>query len=328
MHPLDLLDDIQHYRGLFTSVSFWEPYVAEICQRHNLLPATPVRIGVPGTCPTFIIGERWVVKFFGRLFEGGRAFQVEREAGRLLALDPGIPAAQVTAQGKLRTDDWPWPYLVYPFLPGASLGELADHVRQADWLRIAREVGQIVKRLHALPLEGSTVFANDVSAYTQFLQVQRANCSANHRQWGTLPTHLVEQVEDFLPPLDTLVDHHRPAHLIHADLNQDHLLGRITGGQWETLGIIDFGDAMTGDLLYELGALHFGMFHADRQLLNAFLDAYQLPHEQRSGLSPAGLAQKALATALLHQFNLFSEIPEALLQAATLDELAENLWVA
>ena len=83
MEELDLLDDINNYRRLFTSVEFWEPYVKEVCRRQNLIPDGPVRIGVPGTCPTFITAERWVIKFFGRLFEGGTAFAVEREAGRL-----------------------------------------------------------------------------------------------------------------------------------------------------------------------------------------------------------------------------------------------------
>ncbi len=321
MKDLALLDDIDNYRSLFTSVEFWEPAVKIVCQRHNLAPNGPVRIGVPGTCPTFITAERWVIKFFGRLFEGGKSFAVEKEAGQLVALDPAIPAAQVIAQGELGAGGWPWPYLVYAYIPGISLGELAGQVAEEDWLRIAHELGEIVRRLHALPLDNSTVFPNNTRSYLQFLQAQRAACVANHRSWGSLPAHLIEQIENFLPPLDTLIDHSRPAHLIHADLTRDHLLGQVVNRRWTTLGLIDFGDAMTGDLLYELAALHFDLFRGRRQLLNTFLDAYGLDAPARRGL-----ARRAMATALLHQFDLFSGLAQETLQTSSLEALTEVLW--
>jgi hygromycin-B 7''-O-kinase len=321
MDTLDLLDDIEHYRRLFISVTFWEPLVMEVCQRHHLAASAQVRIGVPGTCPTFIIGERWVVKFFGRLFDGQRAFLVEREAGRLLAADPQIPSAPVLAQGQLRDQDWPWPYLVYPFLPGISLGELADQVNAEDWLRIARELGLMAQRIHALPLRGSLVFPADLEAYTHLLETRRAQCQANHQAWGTLPAHLTAQIEAFLPPPAALIDHSRPAHLIHADLTRDHLLGRIDQGRWQTLGLIDFGDAMTGDLYYELVALHIDLFQGERRLLHAFLDAYGLDPARRSTLPG-----RAMAVTLLHQFNVLSGLPAEMLQVDTLPELAERLW--
>lgn len=321
MKDLDLLDDIDHYRRLFTSAAFWEPYVKEVCRRHNLAPGEPVRIGVPGTCPTFITAERWVIKFFGRLFEGGASFEIEREAGRLAAQDPKIHTACIIAQGELGGEGWPWPYIVYQFLPGSSLGEQAEQVSQEDWLRIAGELGEMVRRLHALPLQGSPVFPDHLEPYTRFLKTQRAACVSNHQTWSTLPVHLVEQIDDYLPPVETLVNRRRPAHLIHADLTRDHLLGQIINGHWQTHGLIDFGDAMTGDLLYELGALHMELFRGDQHLLQVFLDAYGLGGEERSKLP-----QKAMATALLHQFDLFSALPEDMLDAPTLLELENRIW--
>jgi hygromycin-B 7''-O-kinase len=321
MKDLELLDNLDHYRHLFTSVDFWQPAVEEICRRHNLAPDGPVRIGVPGTCPTFIVGERWVVKFFGRLFEGGESFAIEKAAGALAAQDPAIPIATVLAHGFLREEDWPWPYLVYAFIPGASLGELAEQITAEDWLNIARELGETTRRLHALPLSGSPVFPDSQQPYLQFLQAQRAAVVEHHRQWGSLPPHLIEQIEYFIPPLETLITPGHPAHLIHADLTRDHLLGNISTGHWQTLGLIDFGDAMTGDLLYELAALHMDLFRGDRRLLSVFLDAYGIDSQTR-----ASLPRKALATSLLHQFDLFSLLPEVLPDAPSLEALAVALW--
>ena len=99
-------------------------------------------------------------------------------------------------------------------------------------------------------------------------------------------------------------------------------MGKLDGGRWTSLAIIDFGDAMTGDLLYELAALHLDLFHGERDMLAAFLRAYGIPE--------AGwpeLARKALATALLHRFDVFANLPEGVLEGcATLADLAQRVF--
>ncbi len=109
---------------------------------------------------------------------------------------------------------------------------------------------------------------------------------------------------------------------IHADLTQDHFLGRFQSGRWETLAVIDFGDAMLGNLYYGLAALHLYLFDCDRRLLAAFLKAYGLPPDP-------DFVRKAMVTSLLHQFDVYGSLfawnPE-LQEAPTLEELAERLW--
>jgi hygromycin-B 7''-O-kinase len=320
MESLSALNDLDGYRRLFVDTAFWTPYVQLVCRRHRLAPCESIRMGVPGTCPTFIVSDRWVVKFFGRLFEGGEGFRVEREANRLVARDPAIPAAPVVAEGELGSQDWPWPYLVYAFVPGLSLGELREQVSHQDLLRVAGELGEKIRRLHELPLAGSAVFPADWEVYRRFLSGQRAACVENHTAWGVLPRRLVEQLVDFLPDPGELLDS-RPPHLIHADLTRDHLLGQIVDGRWHSLALIDFGDAQTGSLYYELVALHLDLFGADRQLLAAFVNAYGLDAVDR-----AGLPRKAMAASLLHRFNVLDGLPPELLHTETLEELAERLW--
>lgn len=321
MNDLSALETIDGYRRLFSDPVFWEPFVKQICQKHNLFPNDPVRIGVPGTCPAFIVAERWVVKFFGRLFDGAISFQREKEAARLTALDPAIRAVPAIAAGELGGDGWPWPYLIYPLIPGSSIGEQAAQINQKEWVKIAIEVGEIARRLHSLSLDDSMIFPNHMQEYRDFLDNQRSNCLNNHRNWGSLPQHMLVQLEKFLPHVDELVEPGSRAYLIHADLTRDHLLGQVHNGLWTTLALIDFGDAMTGNLLYELAALYLDMFHTEPRLLAAFLDAY--------GLSPAkreGLARKAMAVALLHQFNLMDFLTNEMRQLSSLDELAQRLW--
>ncbi|RPJ51919.1 MAG: aminoglycoside phosphotransferase family protein [Chloroflexi bacterium] len=326
MHPLSALEDFDTYCRQFTNATLWTPYVREVCRRHAL-PCQNVHLGVPGTCPVFLVDKNWVVKFFGRLFDGAQSCAAEREAGRLVGQDPLIRTAKLAAEGtllaggELSERDWPWPYLVFEYIQGTSLGEVLDQVALEDRLRAAREMGDTIRRIHSLRLAGSEVFPASSEPYLRLLERQRVGVAERQREWGNLPAHLVEQIDGFLLPPADLVDFTRSPHLIHADLTRDHLLGRLENGRWQSLAIIDFGDAMTGDLLYELCALHLDMFSGDRRLLAAFLDAYGLPAEQR-----ANLPHRALSTALLHQFNVFAAVPEKYFETSTLAELADRLY--
>lgn len=325
---LRALEHLDGYRRLFFDPVFWTPFVEEVCRRHGLKPSGPVRGGVAGTCPAFVVGERWLVKFFGRLFDGGPSFRVELEAWKLIAGEPDIPSAPVLASGQLIPgavedphSEWPWPYLVFDFIPGLSIGEQMDEVSEVDWLRVAGEMGIIIRRLHSISLAGSTIFPNHHRSYLEFLREQKAVCVQNQSEWGTLSPHLIEQIEGYLPPLEALVDTSCSPHLIHADLTRDHLLGRVENGRWRSLALIDFGDAMTGDLLYELAALHMDLFRGQKPLLSAFLNAYELPPAARRDLP-----RQALATSLLHRFNVFAGLSPERLQARSLDDLAQELW--
>lgn len=327
MTPQDPLAPLEHHDGyvrLFTDVTLWQPYVLEVCRRHGLAPCEPVRPTLPGTCPTFIAGDRWVIKFFGRLFEGATALAAERECYRLLSGQP-LPLPALVASGDLRraAAGWPWPYLIYEYVPGVSIGEVWAEVCFADRLALARQLGEATRRLHALPLTGSPVFRPAPDAYAALLEAQRPGCRRRHEAWRALPDPLPAQIEDYLLPTEALIGWGAGPHLIHADLNADHVLGRFEGGRWQTLALIDWGDAMVGDLLYELAALHLGLFRGDRRLLRAYLDAYGLPAGARRSLPRA-----ALSVALLHRFNVFEACAACpqVRRAASLEELAALLW--
>jgi hygromycin-B 7''-O-kinase len=156
------------------------------------------------------------------------------------------------------------------------------------------------------------------------LQSQRRGCRQSFEEWGCLPEHLMAQLDDFLLPVDELLDSRSTPHLIHADLTADHVLGRLECGRWHSLALIDFGDAMVGNLYYELVALHLDLFHGDKRLLAAYLDAYGLDKQARRKLP-----MLAMNMALLHRFNVLGPVFErdpGLRQVPTLNDLADMLW--
>jgi hypothetical protein len=319
--PLENHDD---YCELFMSLELWEPFVRHVCQR-NRLDCQQVQAGLAGTYPTFMVDERWVVKFFGQQFDGEHAWAVERESARLVEGAPGIPAARLVRSGALfpAAPDLSWRYLVFEFLPGMSVGEQRDQLSHAERLRIAEEMADIARLLHCLPLEGSTVFRLGWGGYLAFLSAQREGCAAKHREWGEMPDHLIDQIDSYLLPIGAWVEPGSHPHFIHADLTWDHLLGTVEQGRWQTSGLIDFGDAFTGDIHYELVALHLAFFDCDKRLLQRFLDRY-------GGITVGDrFIHKTMSAALLHRFDavgsLFTRFPHTA-SMRTLEELAYWLW--
>ena len=136
--------------------------------------------------------------------------------------------------------------------------------------------------------------------------------------------HLIKQIESYLLPMNMLFDIHTTPHLLHCDLNADHVLGFLHQKRWHTTGIIDFGDAIVGDWHYDLIALHMVLFHADKHLLRVFLDSYDTEHLLRTNF-----VHIAMSYQLMRRFDslahFFQKKPE-LRKVKSLDELAEILW--
>ena len=320
------LQTLDVYRQRFSSVSYWQPYVEIVCERHHLTPYSAIRCHNPGTYPTFIIDDRWVVKFFGELFNGPANFSAERDANRLVTADGHISVPASLGQGELLEpgQGWRWPYLIFEYLPGVNMGDAFDQISLTDKLAIARQLGTLARHLHHLCLDQATVLKPTWESYAAMLRELHPTCVQRQRTWQALPAHLLKQLETYLLPVDKLYDPQVTPALVHGDITGDHVLGCEQAGHWVMQGLIDFGDAMVGDPAYELIPLHLDAFRCDKRLLDAYLDAYGVSAADR----PA-LLQKAMSLSLLFQFNIFTSVFQRYPQAAqvqTLAELADLLW--
>lgn len=323
---LGQLEQLDGYCQHFMDAALWRPHVQSVCRRHGLHPCQQVRAGLAGSFPTFIVENQWVVKFFGQLFGGVLAYHTELQVNALLPPDLAVRAPALRYSGALLEAGrgWRWPYLIFEYLPGISIGEVYAQVGADDKLALASSLGKATRQMQRLSLVGAPLFGAGLEVYTSFLHAQRAKCLANHRQWQSLPGHLVDQLEEYLLPVEMLADPCLPHGLIHADITGDHILGRLEADRWVTLGLIDFGDARIGNVFYDLGALHLDLFRCDQRLLRVYLEAYGLEDRR-------AFAHKAMSVALLHEFDLFSVLrrvnPQAL-AAATLSDLASEIWGA
>lgn len=130
--------------------------------------------------------------------------------------------------------------------------------------------------------------------------------------------------------------------LLHGDLNADHILGDMDeNGEWTCSGVIDFGDARTGEPLYDLVPLHFGLFKLDKQLLSEFLDAYDAAEAFQAAeapdatgasdypLSRENFAFRAMDYTLVYESDVLTEAfaSHPLLRASSnYEELAIAIW--
>jgi aminoglycoside phosphotransferase (APT) family kinase protein len=121
--------------------------------------------------------------------------------------------------------------------------------------------------------------------------------------------------------VDQLINNSEPLYLIHADLTSDHLLGKVRKGAWHTQAIIDWGDAMVGNVLYELVSIYLDLFGSEKTLLRLCLDTDDLPEFYRKDFP-----QKALSMVLLHQFPMPEQIYAPYRDAQSLWELADRMF--
>ena len=202
---------------------------------------------------------------------------------------------------------WSWPYLVSTRLRGTAWHAAALDLSQQE--SVARQLGQVIRRLHALPPPPGPNWQRD------WLAELRASCVERQRTWGVLPPRLIDQIAAYLAPPSA------ERRLIHTDLHDHHIFVQRGVRDGRLVGIIDWGDALFTDPYYELPALHLHTFRGDRRLLAAFLDGCRWPVDD-------AFTHHAMTMALLYEFNVLDGLPTLfdLDAIGTLTELANLLW--
>jgi aminoglycoside phosphotransferase (APT) family kinase protein len=290
----------------------------DVCRREGIEAEPEVlRLGLVGTYPTIVIGDQCVVKLIGPWWSGPQSFAVEADAFDLLTADPSLPVPRRLALGALSDE---WRYLVLSVVPGVTFSAVFEQLSLDARTEVARWLGGVVRALNRLPTSDGRLLQASWEPFARFLLEQRATVVGRHREWGSLPPHLVSQLDDWLPPAEALVDRTRLPVFVHGDLHGDHVLGNIEGDRFRATGIIDFSDVHIGDPYYELAALQRNAFQCDRKLLAAFRETASLPDAGR-----LGFPRRALAYLLLHDFDQLEDLAW-LAEIGTLDELAERLF--
>jgi len=96
----------------------------------------------------------------------------------------------------------------------------------------------------------------------------------------------------------------KPPSFLHGDLNQENLLGKFKEGmKWQPIGLIDYGDSMVGDKLYDLVTAHIDLFVCDKNLTLEMIKSYGINDWKREDF-----AYKAMCYTLLHKEDPFRTV--------------------
>ena len=300
---------LQEHISLRGDVEFWRPYLNAILERHGLVQAgQELAAGYNVTYPTFLSGDV-VIKLFGYSDAWRARFEDERTAYTLLAADPKIAAPRLLAADHLFDDDAAsWPYLITTRMPGIASWRGDRSAKQ--WRSLAAELGEQVRRIHALPPMG-------VPTHADWARVDVTAAAER----SSLPPHLAAQAAEYvaqLGPPDPVV--------VHGDLTQNHAYvenGRLAG-------IIDWGDLIVADRHYEIIQLYRDMFACDGELLRVFLEASGWPDVDDFPRRALGMALHRQAVGLAQHRSIDVFMPIAarfpLQKIPTLDALAITLF--
>ena len=188
--------------------------------------------------------------------------------------------------------------------------------------------------------------------YLAFLDSQIASCMGTLWRWyahiglrkdvlARLSAYLCQSPRELVAPalLESMPK------TLHGDLQPENVLGTFEGvvdarpstfsadqlRAWHPCTLIDYGDAKSGDPLYDLVAVHVATFQCDRRMLRAFMEAYGSEDErQRVGFDCTdAFLRRAMSLTVLHPCNALRSVFRHMPGAAaieTWEELARALW--
>ncbi len=287
--------------AVFTDVQVWAAAVRAIARRAEL-PVHTIEPGYPGTNAVFVVNRRsaaptappFVVKIYAPFCH--EDYTIERELHPLLTQYPALPVPALLHHGVL-AEAARWPYLVLTFLPGKPIREVRTQIPRPNRVEIARDLGQRIGVLHAIPTASLKALDASPEAWRALAPTYLAQTLAHLRRETALPPHLVDALAGFAAPV---LDRPGPTAgvLVSGDLTEDHLLLRQDGPRWTLSGLIDFADAVVAPRDYEWPALWFGALDRDPAGLQAFMAAYD-PHQTLD----QGFYHRAMAFTVLHEFG-------------------------
>lgn len=187
-----------------------------------------------------------------------------------------------------------WPYLVLETLPGSRLSTFHDFTLE-DRVGLAQQVGTLLAAIHALQLPDGSALPHDWPA---FVESRLNDCEAHHRRARSPEPLLVGLSSSMRARIA------RPSRevLVHADVHDGNLMAIREGGRIQLTGLLDFGDALTGDPIYDLATPAEFICGPHPQATDALLSSYAGPQN-----GPA-LRRTVFAYMVLHRFTTLSRL--------------------
>lgn len=311
---LSSTQSFEDYEILKLNADIINAIAREIIERHQL-PQTPLKLFSEGTNIVFSYGDDTVIKIFPPLhFDQFKSdlLVLKHLQGKLSVKTPEV---------KYEGDIFGWPYIVMSQLDGTLLETLWDEMDHDNKMIIIRELGALIREVHALPTSG----LEEIDCHwNRFTHKQINDCKEHHRSVD-LPNALIEQIPSYLDTTkDSLVKIDKPV-LLTGEYTPMNFQVKQTHGVWHIDGLIDFGDSMLGLPEYDLLGPGAFLIQGDKSLLREFLTSYGYA---ANALTPA-LSHQLMALMLLHKYsnlNVQVRIKDWKKKVQNLKDLENLVW--
>ena len=285
---LSSTNSFEDYENLKLNADLMKVVAQKIIERHQL-PEASLKLFSEGTNIVFAYGDHTVIKIFP-------PFHLDQFKSELLVFKHLQGQLSVkTPMANYAGEIFSWPYIVMSQLDGTLLETLWDEMNQENKIIIMRELGSLIREVHALPTSG----LEEIDCHWEhFIHKQINGCREHHRAVG-LPHTLLEQIPPYLASTkDSLIKIAKPV-LLTGEYTPMNFLVKQTHGVWHIEGLIDFGDSMLGLSEYDLLGPGAFLIQGEKPLLREFLTSYGYTS---SMLTPA-LSHQLMALMLLHKYS-------------------------
>jgi len=285
---LSSTQSFEDYEILKLNADIINAIAREIIERHQL-PEAPLKLFSEGTNIVFAYGDPTVIKIFP-------PFHLDQFKSELWVLKHlhgklSLKTPTVNYEGEI----FGWPYIVMSQLNGTLLETLWDKMDHDNKIIIIRELGALIREVHALPTSG----LEDIDCHWEHFIHKQINGCREHHQSVNLPNSLIEQIPSYLDSTkDSLVKIEKPV-LLTGEYTPMNFLVKQIQGVWHIDGLIDFGDSMLGLPEYDLLGPGAFLIQGDKSLLREFLTSYGYASNT---LTPA-LSHQFMALMLLHKYS-------------------------
>jgi len=248
----------------------------------------------------------------------------------------------VVAHGHLYTEDdpwlykdtdskrWHWPYTIQNFVQGQPLAKQWK-ITHEEKMELAAYLGKALKVIHTLPIHTHAMYdpakGDAWKKFTEFLKGQCKVVLDLHKSSGRLNETIMNQIMSYLPknPISLYTDYRQHPCFLHSDMIAENVLGLKKDNVWKPVALIDFGDSMVGDPIYELIPLHIEIFQCEKQYTLEVIKHYGM--EAFTGRKDFSF--KAMCYTLLHAQDVFRtafEIKPEWKNYTDLNELQKAMW--
>lgn len=279
----------ENWGDLMTDVHLWQPVIEEICSAVGMEMNAGLVAGYPGSCAVFVVAEQAVIKLFPPIFASD--FKIERAVYELL--DGRLAAIPSLISSGIYSDRVDWPFLVLGYCSGEPIRTIYDQVAPGEKIQIAQQVGMALQTVH----QTAVVLTEPFTPWPDFLLHRYHDCLLDLRKESPLPGHLIVEIDSFLAQMVPQLSREH-AHLLNADLTDDHVLLSHQEGRWRLQAIIDWADAQIAPAAYEWVAAWFGFCRMNAAMFLALVTTCT-PQQQFD----EAFRRQLLACTFLHRFG-------------------------